>query len=58
MLLYCGLAWLADACETMLLSFLGPAVRCAWDIGPGAESALTSVVFAGKCELLWVVADW
>lgn len=57
-LLYCGLAWLADACETMLLSFLGPAVRCAWGIGPGAESALTSVVFAGGCELLWVVVDW
>lgn len=31
----------------MLLSFLGPAVRCAWGVGPGAESVLTSVVFVG-----------
>ena len=46
LLAYCGLAWLADACEVMLLSFLGPAVRCAWGVGPAAESALTSVVFA------------
>lgn len=29
LLLYTGLAWLADACEIMLLSFLGPAVRYA-----------------------------
>lgn len=45
LLAYCGLCWLADACEVMLLSFLGPAVRCAWGIGPGGETALTSVVF-------------
>lgn len=51
MLGYCGLAWLADACETMLLSYLGPAVRCAWGIGPSAESLLTSVVFAGACAV-------
>lgn len=56
MLGYCGLAWLADACETMLLSYLGPAVRCAWGIGAGAESTLTSVVFAGACTAVWIVA--
>lgn len=49
LLLYCGAAWSADACETMLLSYLGPSVACAWphSVGPAAESALTSVVFAG-----------
>jgi hypothetical protein len=49
LLLYCGVAWAADACETMLLSYLGPSVACAWpaDVGPAGESALTSVVFAG-----------
>lgn len=32
----------------MLLSFLGPAVRCQWPhISAGAESILTSVVFVG-----------
>lgn len=42
-----GLAWLADACEVMLLSFLGPAMRCSWGVGPAQESLLTSVVFCG-----------
>lgn len=27
LLAYTGLAWVADACETMLLSFLGPAIE-------------------------------
>ena len=31
----------------MLLSFLGPSARCQWGLSPSAESALTSVVFAG-----------
>ncbi len=47
LLCYTGLAYFADACETMLLSFLGPAVRCQWRVSAGGESALTSVVFAG-----------
>ncbi|PSC73678.1 organic cation carnitine transporter 7-like [Micractinium conductrix] len=47
LLCYCGLGWLADACEVMLLSFLGPAVRCAWNVPPAAESVLSSVVFVG-----------
>ena len=47
LLCYTGLAWLADACEVMLLSFLGPAARCEWGLSPGAESALSSVVFVG-----------
>eukprot|EP00887_Chlorella_sp_A99_P004750 scaffold4.g4750.t1 len=47
MVLYCGLAWFADACEVMLLSYLGPSLRCAWGLSPSAESTLTSVVFFG-----------
>jgi MFS family permease len=60
LLCYCGLAWLADACETMILSFLGPAIHCAWGVGPGAESLLTSVVFVGMMSgvySLGVLAD-
>ena len=46
---YTGLAWAGDACETMILSYLGPSVACAWpdQVGPFHESLLTSVVFAG-----------
>ncbi|KAK2075775.1 hypothetical protein QBZ16_001516 [Prototheca wickerhamii] len=47
LLVYTGLAWVADACETMLLSFLGPAIECDWGASPARASALTSVVFAG-----------
>ena len=49
LLLYTGLAWAGDACETMLLSFLGPSVVCAWPevVGPLEESLLTSMVFVG-----------
>jgi MFS family permease len=49
LLVYTGLAWAADAMETMLLSYLGPAAACAWPstVGPAAQSLLTSVVFAG-----------
>lgn len=58
---YTGLAWLADACETMLMSFLGPAVHCYWSgIGPTAQSLLTSVIFAAMLfgvSTLGVVAD-
>ncbi|KFM26335.1 Synaptic vesicle 2-related protein [Auxenochlorella protothecoides] len=47
LLAYTGLAWLADACETMLLSFLGLAVKCDWGLTSSQAAALTSVVFAG-----------
>lgn len=49
LLLYTSAAWAADACETMLLSFLGPSIRCYWpsQVGPFRESLLTSVVFLG-----------
>lgn len=47
LLFYTGMAWFADACEVMLLSFLGPSIRCYWGVSAGQESTLTSVVFAG-----------
>lgn len=47
MLLFTGLAWMGDAMEMMLLSFLGPSVRCEWGVSPSEEGRLTSVVFVG-----------
>ena len=47
MLLFTGLAWMGDAMEMMLLSFLGPSVRCEWGVSPTQEGRLTSVVFVG-----------
>jgi MFS family permease len=47
MLAYCGAAWAADAAETMVLGFLGPAAACAFQVGPAAQSLLSSIVFAG-----------
>ncbi|CAK0787220.1 hypothetical protein CVIRNUC_010436 [Coccomyxa viridis] len=47
LLFYCGCAWAADAVEMMLLSFLGPAVKCMWNITPNQESLITSIVFCG-----------
>lgn len=47
MLFFVGLAWTADAMEMMLLSFIGPAMRCEFGVSADAEGALTSVVFVG-----------
>ena len=47
MLFFTGLAWMGDAMEMMLLSFLGPSVRCEWGVNPAQEGRLTSVVFVG-----------
>ena len=52
LLLYCGCAWAADAMEMMLLSFLGPAVRCEWGLTPSQEGLITSVVFLARPCLL------
>jgi MFS family permease len=49
MLVFAGFSWMCDALEVMLLSFLGPAVECEWNLGPAQIGALTSVVFAGMC---------
>lgn len=47
MLCFTGLAWMGGAMEMMLLSFLGPSVRCVWGVTPRQEGTLTSVVFVG-----------
>ena len=61
MLCVTGLAWMGDAMEMMLLSFLGPAARCEWGISPRQEGMLTSVVFVGMLfgAPTWgSIADW
>mmetsp|Transcript_29632 Transcript_29632/g.55854 ORF Transcript_29632/g.55854 Transcript_29632/m.55854 type:complete len:587 (-) Transcript_29632:289-2049(-) len=45
--LYVGCAWMSDALEMMLLSFLGPAVRCEWNLTAADEALVTTVVFLG-----------
>jgi hypothetical protein len=44
LLIYVGLAWMSDALEMMLLSYLGPALRCEWGLTPIDEAAVTTVV--------------
>lgn len=46
-LVYAGMAWVADAMEMMLLSFVGPAVQKSWNLTPSEEGMITSVVFIG-----------
>ncbi|CAH8573654.1 unnamed protein product [Schistosoma turkestanicum] len=43
----CGAISAADAMEMLLLSVLGPALRCYWLLSSGQVAALTTVVFAG-----------
>eukprot|EP00798_Chlamydomonas_sp_ICE-L_P023273 gene23273-30503_t len=50
---YSGLVWFSDALEVMLLSFLGPAAACEWNLSPDEESLLTSVVFFGMMIGAW-----
>ncbi|KAL4205227.1 hypothetical protein AMTRI_Chr01g136310 [Amborella trichopoda] len=47
MLAYAGMAWIAEAMEVMLLSFVGPAVQLEWNLSSREESMITSVVFVG-----------
>ena len=44
---FCGLLWLADAMEFMLLSVLSPAVKCQWDLSSFEEAFISSLVFFG-----------
>lgn len=44
---YAGLAWMAEAMELMLLSFVGPAVLEEWGLSNAEESFISSAVFAG-----------
>ncbi|BBN12130.1 MFS transporter, VNT family, synaptic vesicle glycoprotein 2 [Marchantia polymorpha subsp. ruderalis] len=45
--IYVGLTWVADAAEMILLSFIGPAAQCEWQLSPSQEGAVSSAVFAG-----------
>ncbi|PON90636.1 Major facilitator, sugar transporter-like [Trema orientale] len=44
---YAGMAWISEAMEMMLLSFVGPALQSVWGISSHQQSLITSVVFAG-----------
>ncbi len=44
---FCGLLWLADAMEFLLLSVLSPAVKCQWNLSTFEEALITSLVFLG-----------
>lgn len=46
-LAYAGMAWVSEAMEMMILSFVGPAVKYAWNLSSAQESLITTVVFAG-----------
>jgi len=47
MLCVLGFSYMADAGEMLFLSFLGPAVKCEWNLTGTEESMITTVVFAG-----------
>ena len=44
---FCGLLWMADAMELMILSVLSPVVGCQWDLSKSEEALITSIVFLG-----------
>lgn len=46
-LAYAGMAWISEAMEMMILSFVGPAVKKAWKLSSAQETLITTVVFAG-----------
>ena len=46
-LTYAGMAWISEAMEMMLLSFVGPALQSAWSLSSHQQSLIASVVFAG-----------
>eukprot|EP00892_Ulva_mutabilis_P006923 jgi/Ulvmu1/4602/UM002_0331.1 len=47
MFIFVGIAWAGDGMEAMLLSYLGPELRCKWNLSPSQESWITSAVFIG-----------
>ncbi|XP_063720368.1 synaptic vesicle 2-related protein-like isoform X2 [Symsagittifera roscoffensis] len=58
--LLCGLAWIVDAMETMLLSVLAPALLCEWRLTAFQEAMVTVTVFTGMfvASSFWgVIAD-
>ena len=51
-----GFAFVADAMEMMILSILGPALRCTdWKISQYSQALLTTIVFLGKSSKSFVV---
>lgn len=44
---YAGMAWISEAMEMMLLSFVGPALSSSWGLSANQQALLTTVVFAG-----------
>ena len=48
MLCFTGLAWMGDAMEMMLLSFLGPSVQCEWGVRGSASTRLDSTRLDSK----------
>lgn len=46
-LAYAGMAWISEAMEMMLLSFVGPALASSWDLSSSQQALLTTAVFAG-----------
>ena len=57
---FCGLLWVADAMELMVLSILSPAVKCQWKLSSFEEAMITSAVFFGILvgALFWgVICD-
>ncbi len=46
-IIVCGILWLSDGMEMMLLSILGPILQCEWHLIPWQEAFVTTAVFAG-----------
>ena len=44
---FCGLLWLADAMELMIIAILSPILKCQWDLTSTEEVAVTSMAFLG-----------
>lgn len=56
----CGFAWMADAMEVLLLAFVGPSIRCEWDVTDVQAAMMTTIVFAGMTigSICWgAIAD-
>eukprot|EP00127_Corallochytrium_limacisporum_P002823 Clim_evm2s142 gene=Clim_evmTU2s142 len=50
-----GAIWSVDAAEIMVLGYLGPALRCEWNLSPFATASLTTMIFIGMLlgSLVW-----
>ena len=48
LMLVCGLTYMADAMEIMLISYLTVVLQTAWSLDTVAQATLASTVFAGE----------